>query len=389
MMKKRLLILDDDEAVGKTIEAIARRCGFETRLCMTPDGFFADIDAWLPSHAAIDLVMPTMDGIEVLRSLAGKHCAARIIVTSGMGAKILESAQRLATERGLNFLGILPKPFKADLLRELLNRHAGDEVAFPRSALGIADEKISADALAGAIRENQLVLHFQPKVDLPSRATVGFEALVRWNHPERGLIAPDKFIPLAEATGLIGELSEWTFDAGLSWLASLPRKDMTLALNLSPSVLRDLYLADRLSQRCRLLGVDPQRITLELTETNAMSDPGDALDIMTRLRIKGFKLSIDDFGTGYSSMVQLARLPFSELKIDKGFVVSMAESAESKKIVEATIRLGHSLGLTTVAEGVETQEVLMLLDKLGCDLAQGYFFSRPLPGDLAMDFIAR
>jgi len=385
-MNKRLLILDDESAVAQTMEVVARRSGFEARCCVDPAAFFAEVERWQPSHVVVDLVMPTMDGIEVIRALANRGCAAWLIVTSGMGAKMLESARRVATQRGLNFLGLLPKPFAPKDLRELLERPPAEDSLHSQQSMWVAytEDDITPEVLEQAIASEQFELHYQPRLQLSTSQLTGFEALVRWQHPELGPIRPGRFIPLAEACGLIGALSDWVFSAGLRWLASLPASNTaSLSLNLSPSALQDLSLADGLSAQCAELGLSPQRVTLELTESSAVRNFGDALDILTRLRIKGFQLSIDDFGTGYASMVQLSRLPFTELKVDKSFVMSMVASSESRDIVAASLDLGQKLGLTTVAEGVENTGTLQLLKALGCDQVQGYLLARPMPGDAA------
>jgi EAL domain-containing protein (putative c-di-GMP-specific phosphodiesterase class I) len=381
----RLLVLDDEESVARTIGAIAEASGFETRACTRSSDFFAAVDEGWPTHIALDLVMPAMDGVEVLRALAGRGCRATIIITSGMGTKVLEAAQRSAAERGLVIAGILPKPFKAGALRDLL-----DECASARIEASSRNQarRISAEDIVAALDEDRIVVHYQPKIRLSNGAAIGFEALVRMHHPIHGLILPDDFIPEAENTGTIVPLTYRIFKLTLGWLAGLATADAhSVAVNLSARHLTELELADRLAAMCSEAGISTQRINLELTETSAMTDPAAAFDILTRLRIKGFKLSIDDFGTGYSSMQQLARLPFSEIKIDKSFVMSMHKSEESLKIVGSIINLGRSLGLTTVAEGVEDEAALNLLRELGCELAQGYYFAKPMEGLQTHDWL--
>jgi EAL domain-containing protein (putative c-di-GMP-specific phosphodiesterase class I) len=379
MNRGRLLILDDDSAVARTIAAIAQVERFEVRLSSEPEAFFEQVAIWSPTHLAVDLVMPGMDGIEVLRTLAARRCSARIIVTSGMGAKVLESARNAAAERGLQIAGILPKPFKADALRELLrSAHVGvlsthENVAVPRKRV------LNEQDLRMALDSSEVLAYFQPKVELTEGTVHGFEALARWQHPVFGLLQPEEFIPLAEKSGVIDALTYRLFAMALSWLSQLPNAlDQSIALNLSVQNLDDLRLADRLAEECTRYQVAPDRVILEVTESGAMRNPIDAMDTLTRLRIKGFRVSLDDFGTGYSSMVQLARLPFSEMKVDKSFVSSMTQSPESRKIVESIIQLGTSLGLQTVAEGLEDARTMEMLRDAGCRLAQGFYFARPM-----------
>jgi EAL domain-containing protein (putative c-di-GMP-specific phosphodiesterase class I) len=195
---------------------------------------------------------------------------------------------------------------------------------------------------------------------------------------------PDRFIPVAEQAGLIDELTAQVFDQSLEWFCkAFPENDLKLSLNISAKSLVDLHLVDSLSGLCREYNVASKRIVLELTESSAMTDPILSLDLMTRFRVKGFELSIDDFGTGYSSMVQLARMPFSEIKVDRSFVMSARKSQESRTIVKSVVDLGHSLGLVVTAEGVEDVETYKYVNSLGCDLAQGYFIARPMPGEAA------
>jgi EAL domain-containing protein (putative c-di-GMP-specific phosphodiesterase class I) len=199
---------------------------------------------------------------------------------------------------------------------------------------------------------------------------------------------PDYFIPIAERVGLIDALTSQIFDQSLKWFSiSFADSPLKMSMNLSAKSLVDINLADGLSDLCHQNQVGPERVVLELTETSAMVDPILSLDLMTRFRVKGFQLSLDDFGTGYSSMVQLVRLPFSEIKVDKSFVVLAQQSRESRTVIKSIIDLGHSLGLAVTAEGVEDVETLNYLNSLGCDLAQGYFIARPMPGDAARNWV--
>jgi EAL domain-containing protein (putative c-di-GMP-specific phosphodiesterase class I) len=193
---------------------------------------------------------------------------------------------------------------------------------------------------------------------------------------------PDDFIPLTEETGLIDALTAQVFDQSLEWFSqSFPKSDLKLSLNLSAKSLVDIQMADHLSALCQRFQIDTERIVLELTESSAMVDPILSLDLLTRLRVKGFQLSIDDFGTGYSSMVQLVRLPFSEIKVDKSFVMQALQSKESRTVIKSIIGLGRSLGLIVTAEGIEDTKTLDYINKLGCDLVQGFFIARPMWGE--------
>jgi EAL domain-containing protein (putative c-di-GMP-specific phosphodiesterase class I) len=237
--------------------------------------------------------------------------------------------------------------------------------------------------LRQAIEQGQLVLHYQPKVNLRSNLTEGVEALVRWIHPTRGFIRPDQFIALAEHTGLIGPLSVWILNEALrqcrSWLDDeIP---LTVAVNLSTRNLQDEALVDIVSTALRDNEVEPSSLDLEITESAIMQDPIRALENLTLLHDMGVRISIDDFGTGYSSLGYLKRLPVDQIKIDRSFVIDMVSNPEDAYIVRTIADLGHNLDLKVVAEGIENQLTWGLLAAMGCDFAQGYHISKPLPAE--------
>jgi EAL domain-containing protein (putative c-di-GMP-specific phosphodiesterase class I) len=218
---------------------------------------------------------------------------------------------------------------------------------------------------------------------------VGLEALVRWNHPQRGFLTPDKFIPLAEDAGLIDALTHWVLRTALTQLKSLHRQGHfpTMAVNLSARNLHDRELPATILALLDETGVAPKYLTLEITESAVMDNPSDGLAILTELDRMGVTLSIDDFGTGYSSLAYLKRLPVDELKIDKSFVTEMEEDENDAVIVRSTIDLAHNLGLKVIAEGVETSGVWDLLSMLGCDSSQGYLMAKPMPADKLEAFL--
>jgi EAL domain-containing protein (putative c-di-GMP-specific phosphodiesterase class I)/ActR/RegA family two-component response regulator len=385
---ERLLILDDEAAVGKVIRTIAEGFGLKAQAATVPAEFFALIEQWNPTHIALDLVMPEMDGVQVLTELAKRRCNARIIITSGVGGKVLEAARRAAGENGLRIVGVLSKPFHSGTLRSLLfESETGVFPAISEHTRLVAPE-LTEDELRAALDRDELELAFQPKVRCTDGVPVGFEALVRCRRAE-GLVMPAHFVPLAERTGMIDALTEAVLRKALAWMCSgFPRASLSIAVNISARNLVDQDLADRIFGHCERAGLAPACLTLELTESSAMGDPVRSLELLTRLRVRGFHLAIDDFGTGYSSMVQLVRLPFSEIKVDKSFVMEVTRSAEARAVVRSVIDLGHSLGLTAVAEGVEDAATLEFLRSVNCDLAQGYFVAPPMPGPQAEQWIA-
>lgn len=244
--------------------------------------------------------------------------------------------------------------------------------------------------LRGAIEQDQLLLHLQPKVEIKTGCIAGVEALVRWQHPRRGLLLPDKFIVAAEHTGLIGPLTRWVLIAALTQCQEARRRGMPLraSVNLSARSLHDPRLPDLIEHALKTTGAEAQQLTLEVTESAIVLDPQRAEHTLTTLSRMGTRLSIDDFGTGYTSLASIKRLPVDEIKIDKSFVAEMGKDKKNAMIVRSVIEMGHNLGLTVVAEGVETKEVHDALAVLGCDEAQGYLISAPQPCELMMNWLS-
>jgi len=237
--------------------------------------------------------------------------------------------------------------------------------------------------LRRAIEERELVLHYQPKISVRSGRIAGVEALVRWQHPERGLVMPDEFIPVAQETSLIKALTLYVInEAGLQWRTWADEgRRLPIAVNIS---MRNLIDASFPGDVATLLGkwrMPAAMLKLEITESSIVNDPERTKDVLERLGAMGLRLSVDDFGTGYSSLAYLKRLPIDEIKIDRSFVSSMVAREEDEVIVRSTIDLGRNLGLEVVAEGVETRAIMERLGQFGCDVAQGYYLSRPVPPD--------
>jgi diguanylate cyclase (GGDEF)-like protein/PAS domain S-box-containing protein len=234
-----------------------------------------------------------------------------------------------------------------------------------------------------AIDHNELLLFYQPKINLKTRQTIGVEGLVRWKHPHRGMIPPDQFILPAEQTGLIHPLTRWVMAAGMRQCKAWREAGMalTVSVNLSARNLSDEKLPGQVAERLRETGISPDWMTFEITESAIMADPAHALEILNQLHEMGVRLSIDDFGIGYSSLAYLKKLPVDSIKIDKSFVINMIKNLNDAVIVRSTIELGHNMGLKVVAEGVENQDLWDRLSALGCDEAQGYYMARPMPAD--------
>lgn len=247
-----------------------------------------------------------------------------------------------------------------------LNRHSPER-------LGLMAE------LRDAIEQDQLLLHFQPKLDLKTGRILSTEALVRWQHPRLGILPPDKFILPAEQTGLIGPLTRWVLMDALKYHLNLHREGFQLrvAVNLSARSLHDPHLPDMIADALNATGAEPALLMLEVTESAIVLDPKRAEENLAVLSSMGVLLSIDDFGTGYTSLASIKHLPVNEVKIDKSFVINMLTDKKDAMIVRTVIEFAHNFGLSVVAEGVETQEMLDALATIGCDKVQGYFISKP------------
>jgi EAL domain-containing protein (putative c-di-GMP-specific phosphodiesterase class I)/CheY-like chemotaxis protein len=374
----RIVLIDDDRVVGEIVSALAKAMGLQCEITRTPDEFFERVG---PDTTVIllDLVMPEMDGIEILRLLGERGCRARIILMSGINIRVIETAKKLAQSLGLSVVGHLQKPFPIAQLQELL----GANIAAERPADSRIEQEVAIpdEDLRRAFDRNEFVIHYQPQINIASGIVTGVEALSRWQHPDLGLVYPDNFISRIETLGLMDRFCWITAERALNEVRQfsnasgyLPR----LAINVSVSSLRDLKFPDIFMNLARKYDFPAERIVLEITESGLM-EFSLALDVLTRLRMRNFKLSIDDFGTGYSMMKQLQNVPAIELKIDKTFVKHMDASHADLVMVEKIIEMGHELDMEVIAEGVETEDQFKILREKGCDGVQGFFFSQALP----------
>jgi EAL domain-containing protein (putative c-di-GMP-specific phosphodiesterase class I)/FixJ family two-component response regulator len=384
---QRILVIDDEVDVGEFVTDAAQAMGFE---CTATSDAKAFLDALGPDTTLIllDLMMPEMDGIELLRLLGQQKCKAGVVLMSGVGKRTMETAGKLAEVLGLSIVGHLQKPFRLTELEEVLHKQAE-----PQPLPGVIHAQaivIGKEELQAAIDREEFVLHYQPQLNIGTGRVIGVEALVRWQHPQRGLIFPDDFIHRMEELGLIDELGWIVINRGMSEVAQFANGDgipPMLSLNASVYSLHDLRFPDVLVSYAEKHGVSPANVTIEITETGLIKELSRTLDILTRLRMKQVKLSIDDFGTGYAMMQQLKNIPATELKIDKSFVQDMEGNERDRIMVQKTIEMGHDLDLHVIAEGVETKQQLDLLRLDGCDSVQGYFFSRPLPAEKLVSWL--
>ena len=382
MTSPRILIIDDNPDVCALITAAADHKGIACIVADDADTFLAALTPDI-SLILLDLVMPNVDGVELLRMLGEQKCATPIVLMSGVCARILETAVSLAKSLGLTVAGHLRKPFRIAELETFFELPPASQTAAHKTR----DVLLEDDELTRAMTQDEFVLHYQPQIEIASGEVVGAEALVRWQHPVHGLIYPDSFIARCEGLNLIGQLGSLVAARALSEIAGLSGargKPLVLSINISAFNLLDLTFPDTLFDLARKHHKKPEEVVLEITETGIIRELTQTLDVLTRLRMKGFQISIDDFGTGYAMMQQLQNIPATEIKIDRSFVMNMNNRSDRVMVLK-TIEIGHELGLNVVAEGVETAKHLEVLRAHGCDIAQGYFFSKPLP---PADFVA-
>ena len=374
----RILLIDDDRVVGEIVSALAKAMGLQCEITRRPEEFFERIGPDT-SLILLDLVMPEMDGIEILRLLGERNCKARIVLMSGINIRVIETAKKLAQSLGLTVVGHLQKPFPIGQLQELL----GANIALEKPVDLESEQRIAVrdEDLRRAFDRDEFVIYYQPQINIATGVVTGVEALSRWNHPELGLIFPDNFISRIESLELMDRFCWITAERALNEVKKfsasngyLPR----LAINVSVSSLRDLKFPDILMNLARKYDFPAERIVLEITESGLM-EFSLALDVLTRLRMRNYQHSIDDFGTAYSMMKQLQNVPAIELKIDKTFVQHMHANHADLVMVEKIIEMGHELDMEVIAEGVETEEQFKMLRERGCDGVQGFLFARALP----------
>jgi EAL domain-containing protein (putative c-di-GMP-specific phosphodiesterase class I) len=374
----RVLVLDDDPDICAFVAHAAIASGCEAASSTNFEDFKARL-APDTTLVVLDLMMPQVDGIEVLRYLGEQRYASEILLISGYDKRVLKVAAQLAGTLGLRVRASMQKPLKANELREVLARREESRPRAPRSAAPSA-ERADVEALRAALDRDELLVYYQPQVHIKTRTLAGVEALVRWQHPQRGLLPAAAFVDQFENAGLIGELTWCVLRKVLAdrkrW-PDVPR--VPVSVNLSALLLRDLSLPEKLLAVIAEHGGEPSELVLEITESGLMRELHTALDILARMRLKQLHLSIDDFGTGYAMMQQLQRVPARELKLDMAFVQAMLADESADIILKKTLELAHDLDMTVVAEGVETAAQLSRLAEYGCDVAQGYFLGRPMP----------
>ncbi|MFZ4533460.1 MAG: EAL domain-containing response regulator [Alsobacter sp.] len=389
LMRGSLLIVDDDQMQRMLIGEIARRVGFSVDEAASVEEAASLIERNLYTRIVLDLALGGHDGVEVMRHIAVSGQNPAIIVISGFDERIRDAAIRFGQSLGLATAGELRKPIDIVGLREALLRDVFPTAQPAMGASGKLTTITQADIRA-AIMQGEIVPYYQPKIALATGQIIGVEALARWTSPRHGSISPAVFVPLVEDWGFSDDLSHLMIANAIrdaaAWQAGHP--GVGVAVNLAVSALVDIALPDRVEALLGNAGLDASCLTLEITESIRLTDEVSIGDVLTRMRIKGINLSLDDFGTGYSSLSSLLRMPFSELKIDRSFIMTSDFDAYAWKIVRATLSLAREFGMTAVAEGIETLQVAAMLGDALCDIGQGYLYARPMSRNALLRYLA-
>lgn len=385
----RVLVLDDDSFMLEFITHLLKELGVSEVLVAENGrsglyvlaGQVADIDLLI-----CDIEMPGMDGVEFLRNIADQDYRGKIALFSGVDANLLKAAERLAVARGLNIIGTLPKPVTIGAIAAML------EQTISASQISASDKALQVLCVADiehALASDHIDIYYQPKVSAVTGYVTGVECLARWQHTQHGCVLPDNFISLVEQVGLINNFTHYVLRKSAEQLHVWLQQsiDLTISVNVSMENLDRFNLPELYEETIKKCGIPIERVTLEITESKLGKDFVQTLDILTRIRLKGFGLAIDDFGTGYSSMETLKHMPFTELKVDRLFAHGASNDLATRAILESSIKLGRSLNLNVVVEGIETEADYRLATELGCDEIQGFFIAKPMPADEFIEWL--
>ncbi len=375
----RVLVLDDDKFMLEFVSHLLRELGVNEVL-VAEDGkaglFVLSAQVTAVDLLICDIEMPGMDGIEFLRNIADQSYSGKIVLFSGVDPDLLKATERLANVRGLNVIGTLAKPVTVGSLATILEQLASPvrrniDPARMRQILNVEEIK-------QALLADHFDLFYQPKVAVSSGHVTSVECLARWRHAHYGYVSPDSFIPVIEQCGLINEFTRRILTKSAQQLDVWLQQglDLKISVNVSMENLDRFNLPEIYEKAVGDCNVPIDRVTLEITESKLGKDFAQTLDILTRIRLKGFGLSIDDFGTGYSSMETLKHMPFTELKVDRIFAHGAAEDLATRAMLESSIKLGRVFGLNVVVEGIEIKADYELATALGCDEIQGYLIMK-------------
>ncbi|MEM1402624.1 MAG: EAL domain-containing response regulator [Pseudomonadota bacterium] len=392
-----LLIIDHDHDAREFAATLAAELGYKVSEAMGLRDGLSLYEEKSPTVLLVDLSLRGGDGIELLRALAAKACDSAIILISKEDERVLKAAKRLGERLDLLMSDTLRKPIAIEALETALERTFGGSFLSHQPATPIEEppaDWVDRDQLLEAIRDDQMELYLQPVVECASvlgPEIVGCEGFVRWRHPEHGLLPPSAFLPWVEEFDLLGPLTELVLATSIALQMEWQGADVQcpISFNLSASQLSDITLPDRLGEQVEAAQLDPSFFIVEVTEQAAMADTSTAADVLTRLRLKGFRVSLDHFGTGRSSLVELYRMPLSELKIGRELIAETDGDRDARVVVRALIALAQTFDIPVCAESVETKSQARFLRDAGCSYAQGFAFAEPLPPDEFLTMLFR
>lgn len=385
----RVLVVDGQMVPRRMAAKMIKDCGVaEVLEAESADIALALLEA---DEQSVDLVLTDLrfdgvaeaelDGIAFVRRVAERSLTTQVILASAAEDGVMRSVAAMARALGLDVAGHIRKPIVPETLRPLVLRQLARRMAAPM--LKARSVHVTAEELRLAIDAKQFVPYFQPRVRAEDGAVTAAEALIRWQHPERGLIPPGAFIPLADASGLIDDITDVVLEKSVTWARAWRDMgiDISVSVNLTESSLSQSDLPARIAALADQHGIARNRIVLEVTEADALTESPYAMETLARLRMNGFGLSIDDFGTGIGTLEQLANTPFTEAKIDQSLVTGVFGQPQFLGVLEFSLRLARRLKLKTVAEGIESKADWDLLREMGCDEMQGFYVARPMPGE--------
>lgn len=366
-----LLAVDDEKDFLDLVAQLAEGVGYKVVTADSAETFRDQLTRHRPSLVLLDLQLPGMDGVEALRHLARLGVEGGVVLASGMDQRVLASARQLGESLGLKMLGTLQKPALLEDIEAVLTRHFGQAA------------NLRPGDLRTAIDEMELVVHYQPRLERSGSdwRVGGAEALVRWQHPKLGLIYPKDFLHLADDHQVTMSIADFVLTDAIRQIGHWRSHglDLSVAVNLAPRLVKDLEFPDRLGRILNEFNVSASQLVLDVVEDAAYQDAELAMDIYTRLRVKGVGLALDDFGVGASSLTHLYKMPFSEVKIDQTLIGALPQNRGAATVVRAIVQLCRSLSLMSCAEGVETALAFDMLDEFGCDRVQGDFIGKPAP----------
>jgi len=386
--KASLLLLEDQTTQREILTAKFRKLGIGNIVAVAEGGSALKQIEENPAHfdiLVVDLILGDMDGLKFLR-LAEQSCThmPAIIVVSAVDDLLLATVKLTAQQRGYNLLGAYSKPVSVAELNASLTRFFNQRSEAVKVSAMEFEEQLPASEVAAALHSGELCAYFQPMVATgPEQNVLAVEALARWHHPVHGTVYPSGFLPMLEHSGMLAQFSTLIIRQSIEQLRRFRNNglDIGVSINVTTLELADFDWTERLSDLVDQFRVPAAKVTLEVTETMALSNNVDIAETLARLRLKGFGLSIDDFGVGYSSLSNFRRVAFTELKIDRCLTESLLEDMGQQKIVASIIHLGHDLDLRVIAEAVDNEGVATLLTELGCDMIQGQYYSPALSGE--------